>query len=257
MIFDEISPKYMKTQLDKLSNLNTSLTDVRDTIAGGKSLNDINTTLGTLATEATVSGIKSQTDKLSFDGSNNLLVAFSSGNVDIGNFPSWFTSSTKTTDDIESDLAAMKGALGSVASDKFRASIIDALPAGTNWIGNVKIGDGTNIASLVAATLAGASVQALATAPDLVQMYSGGANYVNDELTTSTTEANSTYSPELKFAVLTNESTTDDIKIRFNDSSAPQMTITAGTSKVVMYPVSSLYYVAVSGSPTLLVNGFH
>jgi len=256
MIWDTIDVVYLKQQLDKLSNLNTSLTDVRDTISGGKSLSDIDSTLSTLATESTLSAIKAQTDKLTFDGSGNLLVSFSSGSVNIGNFPSWFTSSTKTTDDIESDISALKGALSSVGSDKFRVSIVDALPAGTNWIGNVGIGDGTNLASLVSATLGGGTVKALATAPDLIKMYSGGTDYVNDEITTSTTETSSTYSPALKFAILTNESTSDDIKIRFNGSSAPQMTLHAGTSKVVMYPISSIYYVAVSGSPVLKVNGF-
>jgi len=45
--------------------------------------------------------------------------------------------------DIDGKLGDIRGALESVAVDKFRTSVIDALPVGDNWIGRVKIGDGT------------------------------------------------------------------------------------------------------------------
>lgn len=262
MIWDSLDVKYMKTQLDKLSNLNISLSDLRDALIGADSrsmtdlynmLNSIygqlDVSLSTRASESTLSGIKSQTDKLTFDSSNNLLTV-------IQNFPSWFTGSTKLTDDIFNKLDSLDNALASVGTDKLRVSIVDAIPSGDNLIGRVKISDGTNLAGLISATLGGSSLYALAVAPDLVKAVSGGTNYVYQELATSTTEASASFSPNLKFAVLSNQDTANDVLVRFNDSAATQIKIPSGTAKVVMFPISTLYYVASAGTPTLVVTGF-
>ena len=292
MIFDLIDAKYFKQQLDKLSNLNITLSQLRDDLrgTGSKTLTDLDTdlsniygqldvTLSTRASESTLSGIKTQTDKLTFDANSYLKVNVAAGtltatvdktkiwdgtdyleintdgSINIGNFPSWFTSSTKTTDDLYNKLDALDDALDSVGTDKFRVSLVDAIPTGDNWIGRVKLGDGTNLASIFAVTIGGSSGYGLATAPDLIKMLSGGTNYVYQEIATSTTESNTSFSPQLKFAVLSNRDSANDILVRFNGSSATQITIPAGTAKVVMFPISSLYYVSSAGTPTLVVNG--
>lgn len=292
MIFDLIDAKYFKQQLDKLSNLNITLSQLRDDLrgTGNKTLTDLDTdlsniygqldvTLSTRASESTLSGIKTQTDKLTFDANSYLKVNVAAGtltatvdktkiwdgtdyleintdgSINIGNFPSWFTSSTKTTDDLYNKLDALDDALDSVGTDKFRVSLVDAIPTGDNWIGRVKLGDGTNLASIFAVTIGGSSGYGLATAPDLIKMLSGGTNYIYQEIATSTTESNTSFSPQLKFAVLSNRDSTNDILVRFNGSSATQITIPAGTAKVVMFPISSLYYVSSAGTPTLVVNG--
>lgn len=292
VILEGIDPAYVKVQLDKLSNLNTPLSDVRDTISGGKSLADVysalysttdgmsvydqlkdisskvateatlssilsqlDVALSTRASEATLQAIKAQTDKLTFDANGNLLVALSgTSTVNVGNFPSWFTSSTATTDSIYSKLDALDDALASVGTDKFRTSIVDPLPSGTNWIGKVQIGDGTNAASVVQGTLGGSTAYLIGTAPDIVKMFAGGTNYEDIEVSVSTTEASSTFSPQLKFALLTNTGDTD-ILTRINGPTAPQKRIPAHTYKFIMFPISSIYYVTESGSSTLRIEG--
>lgn len=274
MIFDSLDVKYLKTQLDKLSNLNISLSNLRDSIVGSdnRSLTDLynrlsnildrlDTNLSSRASESTLQAIKAKTDKLSFDDNNNLLVNVKGGTVNIGNFPSWFTNSSKTTDDLFSKLDALDNALASVGGDKLRTSLVDSLPAGDNWIGRVKLGDGSNIVNIVKAKLGGGEYNALTVAPDLIKMLSGGANYIYTEITVSTTEDYSTFSPELKFAILSNRDPTYDIFVRFNDPNpdSPSVTkirIPAGTAKVVMYPIKTLNYVASGGTPVLVVMGF-
>jgi len=224
VIFDSIDVKYLKTQLDKLGNLNITLTQLRDDLrgTGNRTLTDLYNQLTSIL-----------------------------GQLDVA-------LSTRAS---EATLASIANALASTATDKLRTSIVDPLPTGDNWIGRVKIGDGTSVASVIAATLGGASAQALAVAPDLIKMLSGGTNYVYSEIVVSTTEAYSTFSPEIKFAVLSNRDNTNDIFVRFNDPTpatptATQITIPAGTAKVVMFPISTLNYSSPAGTPTLVVNGF-
>lgn len=248
MIWDSLDVKYWKQQMDKLSNLNITLSQLRDDLRGvnDKTLSDLDTDLNniyarldvdlsTRASETTLSGIKGQTDKLTFDGNSYLYVNIGDGAAKIWDGTDYL--------EINTD--------GSI-----NATIASALPTGDNWIGRVKIGDGTNIVSVVSETLAGSSVYGLATAPDLIKMLAGGTNYVYQEIATSTTEASTNFSPPLKFAVLSNQDTTNDILVRFNGGTATQITIYAGTAKVVMFPISDLYYVASAGTPTLVVNGF-
>jgi len=274
MIFDSLDVKYLKNQLDKLSNLDLSLSNLRDSIVGSdnRSLTDIynrlsnildrlDTNLSSRASESTLQAVKAKIDKLSFDENNNLLVNVKGGSVSISNFPSWFTKSSKTTDDLFSKLDALDNALASVGNDKLRTSLVDSLPAGDNWIGRVKLGDGSNIVNIVKAKLGSGEYNALTVAPDLIKMLSGGANYIYTEITVSTTEDYSTFSPELKFAILSNRDPTYDIFVRFNDPNpdSPSVTkirIPAGTAKVVMYPIKTLNYVASGGTPILVVMGF-
>jgi hypothetical protein len=92
---------------------------------------NLDVALSTRASESTLSGIKAQTDKLTFDSSNRLKVLLESlpnpSNLDVA-------LSTRAS---EATLSAIKNALGSVGTDKMRVSIVDALPAGSNTIGNV------------------------------------------------------------------------------------------------------------------------
>lgn len=224
MIFEYLDAKYLKRQIDKLSNINISLTQLRDDLRGtdNRTLTDLYNRLAEIVSRLNV-------------------------NLD-----------TRAS---ESTLSKLTNALSSVGTDKFRTSLVDALPAGDNWIGRVKIGDGSNIVSLTSATVGGSTVNALAVVPDLVKMFAGGTNYVYNELTVSTTEEYSTYSPPLKFAILSNRDDTYNILVRFNDPdptspTATQIEIPAGTAKVCMYPISTLNYVASGGSPILVVVGF-
>jgi len=288
MIFDYPDPRYVKQQLDKLTNLNISLSQLRDDIrgSGSKTLTDIvnainarvdtptsvidsrlyNATDGksvydhlkTLATSGipvqnfptwftnstvTTDAIQSSIDGLKGSGNRTLTDIYNrlsniGGSVDVGNFPTWFTSSTVTTD-------TLKSSVDSIASKLAYA----------NWIGKVGIGDGTNVATLVAGTLAGSSAYLLGVAPDMTKMYSGGSNYEESTVSVSTTEDSSTFSPALKFVKITNEGDTDAI-IRLNDAAAPEITVPAHTGKWVLFPVSAVYYKTASGTTTLRIEGF-
>lgn len=54
------------------------------------------------------------------------------------------TPTGKTLYDLHVLLDKLEDALDSVGTDKLRVSLVDALPAGTNYIGKVALGDGTN-----------------------------------------------------------------------------------------------------------------
>jgi hypothetical protein len=145
----------------------TSLSS-RDWSSDFAKLQNLDTALSTRASETTLSGIKTQTDKLQFDTSNFLKVAiqnfptdyFKSGQS-IGESPfnvtkvagtaltarDWSSDfanlqnldTTLSTRASEATLSAIKNALASVGTDKLRASIVDALPSGTNKIGSVDV----------------------------------------------------------------------------------------------------------------------
>jgi len=252
VIWDSLDVQYLKTQLDKLTNLNTTLTDLRDDLRGteNRTLTDLHTLL---------SGIKGQSDKLSFDGSNNLLVYLQGGSSDIGNFPTWFTASTKKIDDLFTKLDALDDALDPTTSDKFRTSIVDSLPYGDEWIGRTKIGDGTNLVNVIATTFSGSGGYGLAIAPDLVKAVSGGTHYTETEFSVGTdypTEPNADFSPPLKFAVITNRSATVNVTAMLNGSSASEMTISAGTAKVIMFPLSEIYCKGDDTGATVRIVGF-
>jgi len=227
-VFEFPQAAYLKAQLDKLSNLNLSLTELRDSLRGAdnKTLTDI------------------------YNKLNNI-----GGSISIGNLPSWFTSSTKLTDDLFNKLDALSKALGSVAQDKLRVGVIDPLPTGTNWIGKVHIGDGTNAVSVISGTLAGSSRYLLGVAPDLTKVFAGGTNYTEQTVNVTTTEASSTFSPPLRAVVLTNAGDVD-ILIKLNGGTT-QKTIYARTSKaIVFYEISSISYKVASGSSTLIIEGY-
>ena len=185
-------------------------------------LPNLHTALSTRASESTLSGIKTQTDKLTFDANSFLRMALASDEIGLAKestlsseltrlaklriyddtlaTPDWTDltrtilreskiigddvgllktadlsfdasgylnvnvqvtanpsnldvalstrASESTLSAVDSKLGDIRGALASVASDKLRTSIIDSLPSGDNWIGRVKIGDGTNVLSL-------------------------------------------------------------------------------------------------------------
>ena len=227
-IFDFLEPSYLKNQLDKLTNLNISLTDLRDAIigTGNKSLTDIYNKLDSIG-----------------------------GSISITNFPSWFTNSTKKTDDLYDDLEALKGALESVNSDRMLIKLQDPLPAGDNWIGKIKLGDGTNVASVIAGTIGGISSYLLGVAPDLTKVFSGGDAYTEQEVSVTTTEQSSSFSPSLRAVVLTNKGDVD-ITIKLNGGTTTK-TIPARSSKVIVFfEISSISYVVASGSSILKIEGY-
>jgi len=84
-----------------------------------------------LAKEATLAGIKAQTDKLQFDV-NNFLKTVPQATPNPPNLD--VALSTRAS---EATLTAIKNALASVGTDKLRTSLVDALPEGTNKIGSV------------------------------------------------------------------------------------------------------------------------
>ncbi|RLC33645.1 MAG: hypothetical protein DRZ76_04080 [Candidatus Nealsonbacteria bacterium] len=227
-IFEGLSPKYLKSQLDRLSNINLSLTELRDALVGpnNRTLTDIYDRLGNIG-----------------------------GSVSITNFPSWFTSSTKTTDDILSKLDALDNALASVGTDKLRTSLVDPLPAGNNWIGNVRVGDGTNVAAVVSGTLGGSAAKLLGVAPDLTKVFAGGTAYTEQEVSVSTTEATSSFDPPLKTVVLTNEGDVD-ITIKLNGGSTTKTLSARETKIIAFFEISDISYVVSSGSSTLKIEGY-
>lgn len=288
MIFDYIDAKYLKTQLDKLSNLNISLSQLRDDLrgAGNKTLTDVvNTLLSQIDTPTSTldSRLYNATDgKSVYDH----LKTIATTGVGITNFPSWFTSSTVTMDTLNSTVSGLKGVDGRTLTDVYNklssiggnvgitnfptwftsstkltddlytqlTNILNRLDY-ANWIGKVGIGDGTNVASIISGTLAGASAYLVGVAPDLVKMYAGGTNYEESTVSVSTTEASSSFSPPLKFTKITNEGDVDAL-IRLNGSTALQIPIPAHTGKWFLFPVSSIYYVTSTGSTTLRIEGF-
>ena len=228
MIWDSLDVNYLKQQLDKLTNINISLSELRDAIRGddNRTLTDIYNKLGSIA-----------------------------GSVEISNLPSWFTSSTKTIDDIVSDLNKLTNALLSVGSDKLLVSLTEALPAGDNVIGRIKITDGTNLLSLVQGELAGISYYMIPIAPDLTAMFASGMAYTEQEVTVTTTEDSSSFSPPLKMTLLCNEGDVD-ITIKLNGGSTTKKIPAHGCKAIVMWKISSISYSVASGSSTLRIEGY-
>jgi len=269
-----LQASYLKAQLDRLSNLNISLTDLRDGLRGtdSRTLTDIYNKLSNIGGSVSVAnlpawftGSTKTTDDL-FNKLNSLTNALSSVATDslranvinaisVGNFPSWFTGSTKLTDDLFNKLDALSKALGSVAQDSLRVSLISSLPSGTNWIGRVWVGDGTNAVSVISGTLAGSSRYLLGVAPDMTKVFAGGTNYTEQAVNVTTTESSSSFSPPLRAVMLTNTGDVDII-IKLNGGTT-QKILYAKTSKVIVfYEISSISYKVASGSSTLVIEGY-
>lgn len=287
-IFDFLDPQYVRQQLDKLSNINLSLSQLRDDLrgSGGKTLTDIvDAITGQIDTKTSV--IDSRLHNAS-DGKSvyDHLKTLAETGVGITNFPSWFTNSTITLDTLNNTVAGLKGVDGRTLTDlynklsnlggsfsitnfpswftgssKLTDDLYDRLSDiynkfnFANWIGKVGIGNGTNVVSVISGTLGGSSAYLLGVAPDLAKMYAGGTNYEESEVTASTTESSSSFSPPLKFVKIINEGDVDAL-IRLNGASATQIPIPAHTGKAILFPVSSIYYVTSSGSTTLRIEGF-
>ena len=236
MIIDTLDVGYLKGQLDKLTNVNISISDLRDAIigSGSKSLTDIvNIISSQVDTKTSVidSRLYNSSDgKSVYDRLKEIIT----NGVPTANFPSWFTNNTKTIDDVISKI-----------DTKFSVS---------NWIGKVGIGDGTNLASIISGTLDGASRYLLSVAPDFSHMYAGGTNYEESEVSVTTTQDSTTFSPALKFAKITNTGDVD-ATINLNDSSGSAIPIPAHTGKWFLFPISALYYKTASGSTTLKIEG--
>ncbi|MEM3484797.1 MAG: hypothetical protein QXI12_04175 [Candidatus Methanomethyliaceae archaeon] len=108
--------------LKEMSWTNYNFSEMSANIDNIKSKIDAN--LSTRASETTLSGIKTQTDKLTFDGSNRLAIQ-NPPNLDT-------TLSTRasesTLSSVYNKVNSMSNALASVGTDKLRATIVDSLP---------------------------------------------------------------------------------------------------------------------------------
>mgnify|MGYP000442140127 CR=1 FL=1 len=141
-----------------LEQLDIKLSQLRDAIvgAGGKTLTDI---------YDIVSDIKAKTDKLSFDGSNNLLMALNTDNVGIAkeatlsNLSAKFPNATALSDSMGNPTTTVIGsALLGFDGEYFRRIRVDtsgrlktaidsipSLPSGSNIIGGVFADYGTGV----------------------------------------------------------------------------------------------------------------
>jgi len=79
-----------------------------------------------------------------------------------------------------------------------------------------------------------------------------------DELSVTTVESSISYTaPGLKLAILINRGD-DDILIRINDAAGTQIKIPARCGKVIGFGgITAIYYVAVTTSSTLVINGWN
>ena len=123
------------------------------------------------------------------------------------------------------------------------------------WIGNVRIGDGTNVAAVVSGTLGGSAAKLLGVAPDLAKVFAGGTAYTEQEVSVSTTETTSSFSPPLKAVVLTNEGDVD-ITIKLNGGSTTKTLPAKATKIIAFFEISDISYVVSSGSSTLRIEGY-
>ncbi len=247
-VFEFLDTAYLRAQLDRLSNLNMTLTELRDAIRGADSrtLTDLYNTLYDPDNAKTAA-------KWLADIYNKL--GSIGGTVSIGNFPSWFTGSTKTTDDIYGKLDALDDALASVGTDKLRATLVDSLPSGDNWIGRVKLGDGSNIVAVISTDIGGSNYSGLAVAPDLTAVFAAGTAYTEQEVTASTSEASSSFSPPLKMVRLCNEGDVD-VAIKLNGSSTSKNLPAKACKTIALWKVESISYATASGSSTLRIEGY-
>ena len=137
------------------------------------------------------------------------------------------------------------------------AKLSFSTPDSINWL-NVNLRtDETNFAGLIDnATFDGNTKKSLATVVDLVRAVRTGANYYYTEtpITVTTTESSTDLDPNPKFTVISNRGS-NDIKIRLNDGTAPQILIPAGTAKVIMKEIDVIYHQSVGGDSTLVING--
>jgi len=135
--------KFRVSVVDALPESPFNITKIAGTALTGRDwsqdfakLQNLDTTLSSRASETTLSAIKAQTDKLSFDANNRLAIQ-NPPNLDVA-------LSTRAS---ESTLSAIAGALASKATDKLRVSVVDVLPrspftlydsAGTELSGYIK-----------------------------------------------------------------------------------------------------------------------
>jgi len=210
-VFEFLDPAYLKAQLDRLSNLNISLTELRDAIrgAGNRTLSDLYNVL--------------------YDSGTGLTVA--------------------------QLLAALRGALDSVGTDSLRTTLTGSLPAGDNWIGRVKIGDGTNVVAVLAADLAGSIYNGIPVLPDATAMFAAGPAYTEQEVAVSTSEQTSSFSPPLKMVVLCNEGDVD-IVIKLNGGTTQKVLPARACKSISLWKIDSISYVVSSGSSTLRIEGY-
>ena len=265
-LMEIIDPAYLKAQLARL---------------------DVD--LSTRASESTLAGIKSQTDKLTFDASSYLYV----NAPVVGNPPNFDVAlSTRASESTLSDFSGKfpsASALGDAMSNPTTTIIGSALLGfdGTNWeriktdganrlkvqldsIPNppnldvalsTRLSESTFTArvptlNVISFDLAGASRNLLAVAPsgspaDLTRQ----PTY--DEVSVTTTESSISYAaPGLKLAVLINRGD-DDILVRINDSAGTQIKIPARCGKIIGFGgITAIYYVASTSSSTLVINGW-
>jgi len=211
---------------------------------------NLDVALSTRASETTLSGIRSQTDKLTFDTSNRLAIQ-NPPNLDVA-------LSSRAS---EATLSAIKGALASVATDKLRASVVDALPespfnitkvSGTAQTARDWSGDFAKLQNFDVALSSRASESTLSALNSKVQSQSASlfAKDVSVGTTATQVDADTAYRDEV--ILLADPANTD--KVYVGTSSAQPFPLAAGASVAIRKTALNLIYVkAASGTQTVHV----
>jgi len=141
-----VSTRASETTLSNIKALLDKLEDALASIGTDKLLtapdnpSNLDVALSTRASETTLNDIKTQTDKLQFDANKRLKVQLDSiPNPSNLNVALSTRASESKLESVRALLDEIEDALASVGTDKLRASLVDALPAGTNKIGSVDV----------------------------------------------------------------------------------------------------------------------
>jgi len=291
-IVEFLAPEYVK---DALSKLDITLTSLRDAIrgAGNKTLTDLDTRLGdiysrldvaisTRASESTLSAIKTQTDKLTFD-TNNFLRVNVSTTVNPPNLDITLSSlrdairgtGNKTLTDLDTRLSDIYGrldvSLSTRASETTLSSLSGKFPSaaalgdsianptttivgGANllWTGSAWARLGGSSADFVGSTLYG-----IGTIP---QWLPSRQAYLIDNINVTTTEGSTSISaPGAKILIIKNKGDVDAM-IGLNSSvpTTNPLIVRARTVRVIPHKgVTAVYYKTASGSTTLEITYFN
>ena len=291
-IVEFLAPEYVK---DALSKLDISLTALRDALrgAGDKTLTDLDTRLGdiyarldvalsTRASETTLSAIKTQTDKLTFDANNYLRVNVSTTvnppNLDItlsSHRDAIRGTGNKTLTDLDTRLGDIYGRLDVALSTRASESTLSALSgkfpsaaalddslanptttivgsAGLVWTGSAWARLGGASADFAGSTLYGVGV--------IPQWLPSRQAYLVDNISVTTTEGSTSISaPGAKVLIIKNKGDVDAL-IGLNASvpATNPLVVRARTVRVILHRgVTTVYYKTATGSTTLEIAYFN
>jgi len=235
-LMEIIDPAYLKAQLARL---------------------DVD--LSTRASEATLAGIKGQTDKLAFDTASRLYV----NAAVIANPPNLDVAlSTRAS---EATLSGIKGQTDKLSFDSsnrlYTNAAVVANPSNLDVALSTRLSESTFTARVptlntISADLAGGSRALLTVVPSGSPMDLTRQPTYN-EVGASTTESSVAFAaPGLKLAIIINRGDSD-VLIRINSSTGTQIRIPARTGLVFGFAgITAIYYVTSAGASTLVIKGF-